>query len=43
MTMSKPSAPVETYKMTLSSEGGNKGKLTLEWENTIASVPFTVQ
>lgn len=43
MTMSKPSAPVETYKMTLSSEGGNKGKLTLEWENTVASVPFTVQ
>lgn len=43
MTMSKPGAPVETYKMTLSSEGGNKGKLTLEWENTVASVPFTVQ
>jgi Protein of unknown function (DUF2911) len=43
MTMSKPSAPVETYKMTLSSAGGNKGKLTLEWENTVASVPFTVQ
>ena len=43
MTMSKASAPVETYKMTLSSAGGNKGKLTLEWENTAASVPFTVQ
>jgi len=43
MTMSKASAPVETYKMTLSSTGGNKGKLTLEWENTVASVPFTVQ
>jgi Protein of unknown function (DUF2911) len=43
MTLNKTSAPVETYKMTLSSEGGNKGKLTLEWENTIASVPFTVQ
>lgn len=42
MDMSKPSAPIETYKMTLSSAGGNKGKLQLEWENTIASVPFTV-
>lgn len=43
MTMSKAAAPVETYKMTLSSDGGNKGKLTLQWENTVASVPFTVQ
>ena len=43
MTMSKPPAPIETYKMTLSSGGGNKGKLQLEWENVIASVPFTVQ
>jgi hypothetical protein len=43
MTMSKPSAAVETYKMTLSSAGGNKGKLQLEWENTAASVDFTVK
>jgi hypothetical protein len=43
MTMSKSSAPVETYKMTLTSDGGNKGKLTLEWENTVASVPFTAK
>jgi hypothetical protein len=43
MTMSKPPAPIETYKMTLSSAGGNKGKLQLEWENVIASVPVTVQ
>jgi hypothetical protein len=43
MTIVKPGAPIETYKMTLASEGGNKGKLTLEWENTIASVPFTVK
>lgn len=43
MTMSKPPAPVETYKMTLSSEGGNKGKLTLEWENVAASVPIAVK
>jgi hypothetical protein len=43
MTMSKPPAPIETYKVTLSSAGGNKGKLQLEWENVIASVPLTVK
>jgi hypothetical protein len=43
MTMSKPSAPVETFKITLSSEGGNRGKLQMEWENVAASVPFTVK
>jgi hypothetical protein len=43
MTMSKPPATVETLKITLSSEGGNKGKLTVEFENVIASVPFTVK
>ena len=43
MTITKPGAPIETYKMTLASEGGNRGKLTLEWENFIASVPFTVK
>lgn len=43
MTMAKPAAPIETYKMTLASEGGNRGKLTLEWENVIASAPFTVK
>lgn len=43
MKMSKPPAPVETYKMTLAGTGGNKGKLTLEWENVVASVDFTVK
>ncbi len=43
MEMSKPSAPVETYKMTLSSTGPNSGKLQLEWENKVAWVPFTVK
>ena len=43
MTMSKPPAPIETYKITLSSAGGAKGKLQLEWENVIASVPLTVK
>ena len=43
MAMSKPPAPVETLKYTLADEGGNKGKLTIEWENRIASVPITVK
>ncbi len=43
MTMAHPPATIETYKMTLSSLGGNKGKLRLEWENAIASVPITVK
>jgi hypothetical protein len=44
MTMSKPAGgPIETYKMTLSGTGANTGKLQLEWENHIASVPITVK
>jgi hypothetical protein len=41
--MSKPPAPIETYKMTLFSTGASAGKLQLEWDNFIASVPFTVK
>lgn len=43
MDMSKPGALIEVYKMTLSSTGANSGKLQMEWENHIASVPFTVK
>ena len=43
MTMSKPASLVEKYKMTLSSTGAKSGKLQLEWENYVASVPITVQ
>ncbi len=43
MTMTKPSAPVEKFKITLSDAGGNKGKLQMEWENVIASVTFTAK
>jgi hypothetical protein len=43
MDMSKPPKPIETYKITLSSIGGNKGKLQLAWENTIAEVGITVK
>jgi Protein of unknown function (DUF2911) len=43
MMMSKPPSKVETYKMTLSSAGGNKGKLELAWDETVASVDFTAK
>ncbi len=43
MEMSKPPAPIETYKMALSSSGDHKGKLQLEWENHIAAVTFTAK
>ena len=43
MAMSKPSAPVEQFKITLSSAGGNKGKLQMEWVDVAASVPFTAK
>jgi hypothetical protein len=43
MTMSKPASKVETYKMTLSSSGGNAGKLQLEWDNYVASVPISAK
>jgi hypothetical protein len=43
MTMSKPPALIETYKVTLSAAGPKTAKLQLEWENHIASVPITVK
>jgi len=43
MTVTKPAAPIEKFKITLSGAGGNQGKLQMEWENVIASVPFTVK
>lgn len=43
MDMSKPPAPVETLKITLSQTGANAGKLEVQFENYIASVPFVVK
>jgi len=34
--------PVETFRVDLRNEGGNKGTLALVWENTEAYLPFTV-
>jgi hypothetical protein len=36
-------APVETWKITLSQAGPHAGKLRMEWENTVAELPFTVR
>jgi opacity protein-like surface antigen len=43
MDMRKPPALIEMLKYTVSGTGGNKGTLTLAWENHIASVPVTAQ
>jgi hypothetical protein len=34
--------PVETFRVELRNEGGNKGTLALLWEKTEASIAFTV-
>jgi len=43
MNMSKPAKMVEQLEYKLESTGGNKGKLTLSWENVVASVNFSVR
>jgi hypothetical protein len=43
MTTSRPPKPIETMKITLSTIGGNQGKLEIAWDNYDASVPFTLQ
>ena len=43
MDMSKPPAPVEAFRITLASTDANTGTLRFEWENKVASVPFTVK
>ena len=42
MTMTKPKAAIENLKYTIKNLGGGKAKLSLEWENHIASVPVAV-
>jgi hypothetical protein len=43
MTMSKPPAPIEQFKITLAAAGANKGKLELAWESIVATVNITVK
>ncbi|HTZ58112.1 MAG TPA: DUF2911 domain-containing protein [Acidobacteriaceae bacterium] len=43
MQMSKPPAPIEVLKYTISGMGGNKGTIRLEWEKHIATVDVTAK
>jgi hypothetical protein len=43
LTMGKSATPVETLKITLAPVDATHGKLNIAWENTTASVPFTVK
>ncbi len=43
MTMAKPPATVESLKFTLKSEGGNKGMLSLAWEDRTGMVSIVVK
>jgi hypothetical protein len=43
MTMEKPPALVENLKYTIKALGGNKGSLSLAWENLCGSVAITVK
>ena len=42
MAVKTLAAPVETFRIELSSNGGNRGTLALIWETTEASIPFTL-
>jgi hypothetical protein len=42
MNLKTLATPVETFRIELRSDGGNKGTLALMWERTEASIPFTV-
>jgi hypothetical protein len=43
MNLKTLAAPVETFRIDLRADGGNKGTLALVWEKTEASIPFTVR
>jgi hypothetical protein len=42
MNLKTLAAPVETFRVDLRNDGGNKGTLALVWETTEASIPFMV-
>ena len=43
LTVGATSAPVEQFTIALAGTGGSAGLLTMEWENTKLTVPFTVK
>ncbi len=42
MKLSKPAAPVETFTIALTKEGG-QGRLAMSWADTVATVEFTAK
>lgn len=42
MNIKPLAAAVETFKIEIRSDGGNRGTLALDWEKTEAYMPFTV-
>lgn len=42
MTMSRPPKTIEKFRIVLSKTGPEEGRLELAWEDTVASVGFTV-
>jgi len=44
MTVSKPPEPIQTFTITVAKANGteNKGFLVMQWENEVATAPFTV-
>lgn len=43
MKMSKPAHMIEDLRWEITPAGHNRGKLTLEWEDHVASVPLTAK
>ncbi len=43
MSIRPLATPVETFKIEIRPDGGNKGTLALDWEKTEAYMPFTVE
>jgi len=43
MDLAPSPTPIDVWKITLLGAGGNKGNIRMEWEKTIATVPFTVK
>jgi Protein of unknown function (DUF2911) len=42
MELKTLASPVETFKIDVRDDGGNKGTLALDWETTEAYIPFTI-
>jgi hypothetical protein len=43
MEVSKAPSPIERYQITLSSKGGNHGRLQMAWDTTVATASFSAK